>query len=199
MDEYCPTMARLPSGVVSFLFTDIEGSTRLFHELGNAYRGVLSKHNELLREVWSAHNGSEIKTAGDAFFVAFESAVDALEAAVGVQDAIKHHIWSGAEPRVRVGVHSGLAAPVDDDYVALAVHQAARVVGAANGGQILATGATFDLADGDAIVETNAIGRYRLTGFDEPTLLYEVGGLGQASTRRLSVQCQLTATTSSAH
>ena len=131
----------LPSGTVTFLFTDIEGSTRLVRDLGDAYSELLDQHHRLLREVWTRHRGVEVLTEGDAFFVAFASAADALAATVDAQRALMEATWPTDPPlRVRMGLHVGYAKPVDDDYRALAVHQAARVVDAANGGQILCDG-----------------------------------------------------------
>src|SRR3954451_21633131 len=120
--------------------TDIEGSTKMFRRLGDAYPPVLDAHNELLRAEWSAHRGAEVKTVGDAFIVAFESASDALAASVAAQRAIAGYPWPpDAIVRIRIGVHTGLAYPRDGDYVAMALHQAARVVHAANGGDVLAS------------------------------------------------------------
>jgi class 3 adenylate cyclase len=165
--------------MVSFLFTDIEGSTRIFASLGDAYHDLLADHNRLLRRVWVDHGGYEVRTEGDAFFVAFESAAKALDASVAAQRALHQYEWPLAAPRIRAGVHSGLGVAVDDDYVALAVHQAARVVGAAHGGQCLATAATVELADGRSLAETRSLGPFRLRSFDEPVLLYQVSLAGE--------------------
>ncbi len=117
----------LPSGTVTFLFTDIEGSTRLVRDLGDAYSELLDQHHRLLRKVWTRHRGIEVLTEGDAFFVAFASAADALAATVDGQRALSQATWPIDSPlRVRMGLHVGYAKPVDDDYRALAVHQAAR-------------------------------------------------------------------------
>ncbi len=171
-------MGRLPSGIVSFLFTDIEGSTRLFRRIGDEYLSVLEEHNRVLRAVWKKTDGHEVKTEGDSFFVAFASAFRALNAAVAAQEALRSHSWPIASPLVRIGIHSGLAAPVGNDYVALAVHQAARVVAAAHGGQVLATEESVGLAAEEGTTTAHPVGRYRLQGFDDPVLLYQVSTLG---------------------
>ena len=166
----------LPSGTVTFLFTDIEGSTPILRDLGDRYSDLLDHHHRLLREVWERHRGVEVSTDGDAFFVAFDHASDALAAAVDGQRALARADWPTEQPiKVRMGLHAGYARPVDDDYRALAVHQAARVVGAANGGQILATREVIELGD-DAPSELvlTHLGRYRVRDFDEPIALYRV-------------------------
>jgi predicted ATPase/class 3 adenylate cyclase len=170
-------MGELPSGLVTFVFTDIEASTRLFRALGDRYPAVLERHNELLRESWHRYRGVEVKTEGDAFFVAFESAADATAACVDAQRALGVEVWrDGVLVRVRMGVHTGLAAPKDGDYIAYAVHQAARVVGAAHGGQVLASPNAVDAAGEVAGVQFVRLGRFRLRDFDEPTDLFQVVG-----------------------
>src|SRR2546422_635948 len=144
--EACPrwlTSERL-SGTVTFLFTDIEGSTGLLKRLGRArYGELLADQQRLLREAFAAHRGEEIDTQGDSFFVAFRSASDALSAAVAIQRSLAAHDWpEGAEPQVRIGIHSGEAAAAGERYVGGAVHRAARIGAAAHGGQILLSEAT---------------------------------------------------------
>jgi len=158
----------LPSGTVTFLFSDMEGSTQLLRELGDVYDELLDLHHEALRRAWSAHRGAEINTEGDAFFVAFHDAADALAAAVEGQRLIAAVDWpAGKSVLVRMGLHSGFGRPVDDDYRALTVHQAARVVGAANGGQILATDEVIDLAGGAVEgVDLTALGTFQVRDFD---------------------------------
>jgi predicted ATPase/class 3 adenylate cyclase/tetratricopeptide (TPR) repeat protein len=164
----------LPSGTVTFLFTDIEGSTRILRDLGERYNDLLALHHRLLRDVWSRHRGVEVLIEGDAFFVAFASATDALAAAIDGQRAIAEAVWPTEQPiKVRMGLHTGYARPVDDDYRALAVHQAARIVDAANGGQILVTAEVIELR-GDAEMEVADLGRYTVRDFDEPIVLYRV-------------------------
>jgi class 3 adenylate cyclase len=125
-------MLRLPSGTVTFLFTDIEGSTRLLHELGDAYADVLAEHRRVLREAFVRHGGVEVDTQGDAFFVAFARASDALAAARGAQVAL-----GGGPVRVRMGVHTGEPIVTDEGYVGLDVHRAARIAAVGHGGQVL--------------------------------------------------------------
>ena len=166
----------LPSGTVTFLFTDIEGSTRILRDLGDRYSDLLDRHHRLLREVWERHRGVEVSTDGDAFFVAFDNASDALAAAVDGQRALARADWPTEQPiQVRMGLHAGYARPIDDDYRALAVNQAARVVDAANGGQILATTEVIELGvDAPPELELTRLGRYRVSDFDAPIALYRV-------------------------
>ena len=116
-----------PGGTVTLLFTDIEGSTQLLRRLGDAYAGVLAEHQRLLREAFAAHGGREVDTQGDAFFVAFPRAVDAIQAAVDAQRALASHPWpEGGAVRVRMGLHTGEPASTGERYVGLAVHRAAQ-------------------------------------------------------------------------
>ncbi|MFN2569195.1 MAG: phosphatidate cytidylyltransferase [Candidatus Dormibacteria bacterium] len=127
---------RLPVGTVTFLFTDIEGSTRLFQELGSAYLKLLEEHRRLVREAISRHHGCEVQTEGDGFFVAFARAGDAVAASLDAQLALTTHCWpDGAEIRVRMGVHTGEAAPSEGSYDALAVHQASVLARTGRGEQ----------------------------------------------------------------
>jgi predicted ATPase/class 3 adenylate cyclase/tetratricopeptide (TPR) repeat protein len=166
----------LPSGTVTFLFTDIEGSTGLIRELGERYSDLLDRHHRLLRDVWTRHRGVEVSTDGDAFFVAFLCASDAIAATIDAQRALACAEWPTERPlRVRMGLHAGYARPVDDDYRALAVHQVARVVAAANGGQVLATSEVMSLCDDlPPDLEVTDLGRYRVRDFDEPITLYRL-------------------------
>ncbi|MDH3307233.1 MAG: adenylate/guanylate cyclase domain-containing protein, partial [Acidimicrobiia bacterium] len=168
----------LPSGFVTFLFTDIEGSSRLFRRVGDRYIGLLERHHELLRSAWTQHDGAEVKTEGDAFFVAFADASEAVRAAMAAQQAIGGEPWpDDVVLRVRIGIHSGLASPRDGDYIAFAVHQAARVVGAAHGGQILLSDETRR-AVGGAVPELYSVGRYRIRDFDDPIELFQADPIG---------------------
>ncbi len=128
----------LPAGTVTFLFTDIEGSTRLLQELGDAYGQVVADHRRLLREVFRAQSGSEVDTQGDAFFYSFPRARDAVRAAVDGQRALASHEWpGGATVKVRMGLHTGEPTVGDEGYVGLDVVRAARICSAGHGGQIL--------------------------------------------------------------
>ena len=163
----------LPRGFVTFLFTDIEGSTRLFRQLGDDYVTLLERHHDLLRAVWGSHRGVEVKTEGDSFLVVFETAVDAVEAAVEAQRSIAAEPWPhGVVLRVRMGIHSGLAAPRGGDYIAYSLHQAARVVGAAHGGQVLVSEPTRAIL-GVTTASLRSLGRYRIRDFDQPVELFQ--------------------------
>lgn len=167
-----------PSGVVTFVFSDIEGSTRLFHALGDRYADVLERHREILREAWSAHQGFEVSAEGDEFMVAFSSALDAVAACLRGQRALRDEPWpDDGALRVRMGVHTGLASPQGDRYVSLAVHETARVMAAAHGGQVLISEHTAAELGGTGEPELRSLGTFRLRGFDHPLRLYELAGL----------------------
>jgi predicted ATPase/class 3 adenylate cyclase len=162
--------AELPGGTVTFLFTDIEGSTRIGRELGDDFAVLLADHDRLLRTAITDNNGIVVKGLGDGLFAAFAAPEDAVTACVDGMAAITGHAWPrDVELRVRMAVHTGEAIPVGDDYVSLAVHQAARVVDAAHGGQILVTDATAaactSLPPGATLQE---LGKFRLKDFDAP-------------------------------
>ena len=172
----------LPSGIVTFLFTDIEGSTSLLRRLGDQYTELLERHRQILRQVWATYDGHELGTEGDAFFVAFAEASDALAACAAAQRALAGEPWPpDGRVKVRMGLHAGLASPRDGDYVALAVHQAARVVSAAHGGQVLCTDEVAARAGEMGDLTTRPVGRYRLRDFDEPPALHQLAGPGLAS------------------
>jgi predicted ATPase/class 3 adenylate cyclase len=165
--------------MVSFVFTDIEGSTRLFRRIGDRYPMVLERHHEILRAVWSAYGGAEVKTEGDAFFVAFADATDAIEGCAAAQRALHAERWpADAVIRVRMGIHTGLAHPRGDDYIAFAVHQAARVVSAGHGGQILVSADTAHRANDLAEAGLRSLGHFRVRDFDDPVELFQVAGDG---------------------
>ena len=133
-------MADLPRGMVTFCFTDVEGSTQLFTRLGPHFLDVLEEHRRIIRSALASHGGVEVKTEGDGFFVAFADPARAVAACVELQRALAAHEWpADGDVRVRVGLHMGPAEPADGDYVAYDVHVAARVSGAGHGGQILLT------------------------------------------------------------
>ena len=166
---------QLPSGTVTFLFTDIEGSTSLFRQLEDAYPSMLAAHHAIIGRAIATNRGVVVNTEGDALFAAFESASDAVAACRRAQRELAAHQWpEAARVRVRMGLHTGLAIPSDGDYVALAVHQAARVVAAAHGGQVLVSAATQALLPDEAALR--ALGRFQLRDFDEPEALYELAG-----------------------
>src|SRR5262245_58139771 len=131
-------MSELPSGTVTILFTDIEGSTRLLQELGEDYATLIADHHQLLREVWETNSGHVMGIEGDAFFVVFPRAVDGVNAAVQSQRALAIHPWpQGVNLRVRMGLHSGEPQISALGYVGIDVHRAARIAAAAHGGQVL--------------------------------------------------------------
>jgi predicted ATPase/class 3 adenylate cyclase len=166
----------LPTGIVTFVFTDIEGSTELLRTLGDDYLDLLDLHDDALRVVWARHGGVEVAADGDAFFVAFESADDAVAATVDAQAALAATSWVRHTPvLVRMGIHSGFARPHRGNYAALAVNQAARLVDAAHGGQVLLSPETARLVtrlpDG---AELESLGRFRLRDFPTPQELHQV-------------------------
>ena len=143
-------MPDLPTGTVTFLFTDIEGSTRLLQQLGDDYAGVLADHQHLLRAAFEENNGHEVDTQGDAFFVSFARAKDAVLAAITAQRFISENPWpQGAAVRVRMGLHTGEPTLTPGGYVGLDVHRAARICSAGHGGQILLSQTTRDLVEYD--------------------------------------------------
>jgi predicted ATPase len=159
-------MRELPSGTVTFLFTDIEGSTRLLHELGEGYARALAQHRRMLREACRAHGGVEVDTQGDAFFYAFASAPEALDAAAAAQAGF------GAGPvQVRMGVHTGTPELTDEGYVGLDVHLGARIAAAGHGGQVLLSDAARELVD----AEVSDLGEHRLKDFVEPVWIFQLG------------------------
>src|SRR2546427_2770358 len=132
-------MAGRPSGTVTFLFTDIEGSTRLLTELGpDRYRIALEDHRRIVRNAVARHEGDEVDTQGDAFLVAFRRATDAVQAAVEVQRALGSHTWPDDKPvRVRMGIHTAEVSDASEGYVGIGVHRGARIAAAGYGGQVL--------------------------------------------------------------
>jgi YVTN family beta-propeller protein len=175
-------MADLPSGAVTFLFTDIEGSTRLVKQIRERYGDMLREHQRLLREAFEAHTGYEVDTQGDSFFVAFSSARDALLAAVDGQRALLSHPWpDGVRIRVRMGLHTGQAVASSGRYTGLAVHRAARIGAAGHGGQILVSQATQTLLEDEEEelhVSLRDLGEQRLKDLDRPVRLYQADAEG---------------------
>ena len=143
-------MSTLPTGTVTFVFTDIEGSTRLLQQLGDAYADVTRDHRRIVRETFSANGGAEVDTQGDAFFYSFGRARDAVRAAVAAQRALEAHEWpDGAAVRVRMGLHTGEPTVGDEGYLGLDVVRAARICSAGHGGQILLSETTRSLIGND--------------------------------------------------
>jgi predicted ATPase/class 3 adenylate cyclase len=166
-------MAELPTGTVTLLFTDIEGSTRLLQRAGEAYADLLARHRALLEEAFTRHRGVVVDSEGDAFFVAFASAKDAVAAAAAGQRALADHDWPGDhEVRVRMGLHTGEPHAVEGRYVGLDVHHAARVVAVGHGGQVLVSETTRALLD-DA-TRLRDLGEHRLKDLTRPQQLYQL-------------------------
>jgi len=179
MTETRPSKPRaaLPEGTVTFLFTDIEGSTRLLQSLGDSYAVALGAHQELLRTAIAQFDGREIGTQGDAFFIVFASAQAAVLAAIEGQRALQRHAWPGGEPvRVRMGIHTGEPVVIDDDYVGIDVHRAARICSAGHGGQIVISSATEALLNRKALsgIIFEDLGSHRLKDLDHPEHLWQM-------------------------
>src|SRR5438105_2696417 len=166
-------MTELPSGTVTFVFTDIEGSTALLKRLGDRYAGVLDEHRRLLRAAFEAAGGREVDTEGDAFFVAFPRAADAVTAAAAAQRSLAEQPWpDGTALRVRMGIHTGEPTLAGDRYVGLDVHRGARICAAGHGGQVVVSQTTRDLVAEDVRLED--LGEHRLKDLTEPQHLYQL-------------------------
>lgn len=162
-----PGMRGLPSGTVTFLFTDVEGSTRLLHELGpERYAEALLDHRRVVRGCCSRHGGVEVDTQGDAFFVAFPSAPAAVSAAADVQREL-----ADGPIDVRIGLHTGRPHIADESYVGEDVHLGARVAAVGHGGQVLLTAQTLELVEADV----TELGEHRLKDFEAPVALFQLG------------------------
>jgi predicted ATPase/class 3 adenylate cyclase len=170
-------MTELPTGTVTFLFSDIEGSTRLLHDLGDRYAAVLSDHASILRRAIAEGGGVEFGTGGDSFFVAFPNPVGGVQAAVTAQRGLAAHVWPPeTSVRVRMGLHTGEGVLGGDSYVGMDVNRAARIAGAAHGGQIIVSGATRGLVD-HALprgVTLRDLGQHRLKDIAHPEHLYDL-------------------------
>ena len=161
-------MPSLPAGTVTLLFTDIEGSTKLARRLGDGYRHVLASHRSVLRDAFAEHNGVEVDTQGDSFFVAFSRAHDAVAAAAAAQRAL-----ADGEVRVRIGIHTGEPTLADGGYyVGVDLSRAARISAAAHGGQVLLSRATRDLVGDDAVIRD--LGEHLLKDIEGPERLYQL-------------------------
>lgn len=177
-------MGTLPEGTISLLFSDIEGSTQLLRRLGSAYAEALDGQRLVLRDAWAAHAGVEMGTEGDSFFVVFETAQAALGAAAQAQRDLAVHEWpQGERVRVRMGVHTGSPTVHDGGYVGMDVHRAARIAGAAHGGQVVVSAATAELVGRRLAggVTLRHLGPHRLKDLAEPENLYQLVGDGLAS------------------
>jgi predicted ATPase/class 3 adenylate cyclase len=175
-------VTRLPSGTVSLLFSDIEGSTVLLSRLGPSYVDALTGQRLVLRKAWTGHRGVELGTEGDSFFVAFPTAGDAVAAAVQAQREMAAYPWPGGEHvRVRIGIHTGTPQIHDGDYVGMDVHRAARIAATAHGGQVVVSSVTAELARGGLPdgVSLRDLGDHQLKDipFREHLLQVDIDGL----------------------
>ena len=167
LTHHAAVRVALPTGTVTFLFTDIEGSTKLLTELGTeTYAEALAEHRRVLRRAFAAHGGVEVDTQGDAFFVAFPTCAGAVEAARGAQNDLQ-----GSPIRVRMGIHTGTPHVSVEGYVGPDVHKGARIAAVGHGGQVLLSKETYDLVDVDA----TDLGEHRLKDFDEAVSIFQLG------------------------
>lgn len=179
MTSQGPGSARaLPSGTVTFVFSDVEGSTGLFRRLGDRYRPLLTEYRRIVGAAVADHGGVEVESEGDGLFLAFGDAVEALRACTDAQREMGSHDWPpDASLRARIGLHTGVATPTPEGgYVALAVHLAARVAAAAQGGQVLVSEQTAtvlrdDLPEAMALIDRGA---FQLRGFDQPQRIFQL-------------------------
>lgn len=174
-------MNHLPTGTITFLFTDVEGSTRLVQTLGDRWPAVVTAHDGLIRDAVAEHHGEVVRTEGDAVFAVFPSAVDGITAAVAAQRAIAAHPWPpDGVVRVRMGLHTGLGTLGGGDYVGIDVHRAARVAATGHGGQIVMSEATAPLVErmlpeGTELVD---LGKHRLKDLSQAETLFQVSVAG---------------------
>src|SRR5918995_1233595 len=177
-------MTDLPTGTVTFLFTDIEGSTSLLQELGDRYPAVLDEHAAIIRRAVADGGGIEVSTHGDAFFAVFRSPAGAVGAAIAAQRGLAANDWSPGPPvLVRMGAHTGEGALGGDDYAGIDVHRAARIADAAHGGQVILSDATRGLVEHalPAGASLRDLGVHRLRGIADPERLHELVVEGLAS------------------
>ena len=166
-----------PTGIVTFLFTDIEGSTRLLQQLGESYAEVLAQQRRLIRDAFKGRGGHEIDTAGDGLFVAFHRATQAVSAAIEAQRAITDHPWPENAPvRVRMGLHTGEATLTEEGYVGMDVHRSARICSAGHGGQILLSQTMRDLVENELPegVSLLDLGEHRLKDLQHPEQVFQL-------------------------
>ncbi|MBA3366166.1 MAG: hypothetical protein H0U03_10350 [Actinobacteria bacterium] len=170
-------MAALPGGTVTFLFTDVDGSTELVKRLQERYGAVLATHRGLLRAAFAEHGGTEVDTQGDAFFVAFGRARDAVAAAIAGQRALADHPWLDDAPvSVRMGLHTGEPYRAEHGYTGVAVHRAARICTIAHGGQVLLSRSTAGIVDDEEIpgVSLRDLGEHLLKDIDRPERIFQL-------------------------
>jgi DNA-binding NarL/FixJ family response regulator/class 3 adenylate cyclase len=172
-------MDETTTATVTFLFSDVEGSTALLRKLRDGYSAVMGEHEELMRAAWAEASGRELDADGDSFFVAFRRPRAAVDAAVAAQRALAAHRWpDGVELRIRIGIHTGEASLVGDQYVGLAVHRAARICDAGHGGQTLLSETTRSLLEDEEEefehFEVRDLGPQVLKDFDRPVRIYQL-------------------------
>jgi class 3 adenylate cyclase len=176
-----PRAAGLPTGLVTFLLTDIEDSTSLLERLGARYAVLRDDVQGIIRRAVLAVGGREVDARADEFFAVFERATSAIEAAVALQRVLGERTWPDRlECRVRVGIHSGHPNLTDSGYVGLPVHAAARVSSAAHGGQIVVSDEAKRAIDGavPAGIRLRSLGRHRLRGLTRPEALFQIEAEG---------------------
>jgi predicted ATPase/class 3 adenylate cyclase len=173
-------MSPLPTGTLTMLFSDIEGSTSLLHGLGSRWGEALSAQRRILRTAFEAHHGREMGTEGDSFFVVFTSAHEALRAAIEAQRRLREYEWPGQVPlRVRIGLHTGEPERHEDNYIGIDVHRAARIAGTAHGDQIVLSASTQELVGAQAPdFQLRDLGWHRLKDLPEPEHLFDVDAPG---------------------
>ena len=170
-------MRALPTGTVTLLFTDVEGSTHLLKLFGKRYAEVLEACRSLLRTAFQEWHGHEVDTQGDAFFIAFSRASDAVAAAMAAQRALANDAWpDGITVRVRMGLHTGEPLRSTEGYVGLDVHHAARIMSAGHGGQVLLSQTTRDLVEQTLPegVSMRDLGAHRLKDLHQPSHLFQL-------------------------
>jgi class 3 adenylate cyclase len=171
----------LPSGFVTMLMTDVEGSTALVERLGARYRTVIDRLWAMLTKAATTRGGKVVETRADEFFAVFEQPSAALDAAIAVQRELQERTWpEGVRVRVRAGIHSGYPTTTDDNYIGLPVHAASRICGAAHGGQILVSGDTREAIRSltPVGVRFRNLGQYRLRGLPGNVSLFQVAAKG---------------------
>ena len=165
-------MSELPTGRVTFVFTDVEDSTGHVVELGDHYRRVIADHRRLVRSAVDERGGYEVDCRGDEFFLAFGDEQDAVDTAIAIQRRHESHRWpDDRHVRVRIGIHTGQPTIEDDDYVGIDVHHVARLCSAGHGGQVLLSRSTVDAVDG---VPVKDLGEHELKGLQEPVQIFEL-------------------------
>ena len=169
----------LPTGEVTFLFGDIQGSTSLLESLGSQYAGLLAEVRRVASEVAERHSGRLVDASGDEVFLAFQGARDAVSAAVELTRRLAETTWPGdALVRVRIGLHTGSPELTGSGYVGLDVHRAARIMAAAHGGQIIASAAVISALGPTNAVAVRPLGRYVLRGIRDPVALFGIEAQG---------------------